>query len=122
MNIYIINKRIEMNIEKVKKDLIKMVKHDKNITFIEIERYFDYIGYYYQGNIELRSGTDKNTIFWSGWNKQAIQLLQELVEENLINMQYTQFLNYFLNGVIIEYPLYQGKKPYKQWLPVIFIQ
>ena len=121
MNIYIINKRIEMNIEKVKRNLIKMVKHDKNITFIEIERYFDYIGYYYQGNIELRSGTDKNTIFWSGWNEQAIQLLQELVEENLINMQYTQFLNYFLNGVIIEYPLYQGKKPYKQWLPVIFI-
>lgn len=110
-----------MNTKKMKKDLIKLVKYEKEITFIEIERYFNYIGYEYEGNKELRSGTDENTIFWSGWNEQAIQLLQELVQENLITMQYTQFLNYFLNGVIIEYPLYQGKKPYKQWLPVIFI-
>lgn len=110
-----------MNTKKMKKDLIKLVKYKKDITFIEIEKYFNYTGYEYKGNKELRSGTDRNTIFWSGWNEQAIQLLQELVEENLINMQYTQFLNYFLNGVIIEYPLYKGKKPYKQWLPVIFI-
>ena len=63
-----------MNIEKVKRDLIKMVKLDKNITFIEIERYFDYIGYYYQGNIELRSGTDYKyyLLEWLEWTSYTI--------------------------------------------------
>jgi similarity len=109
-----------MNNEIVKENLIKMVKREKNITFIEIERYFDCIGYCYEGDKELRSGTDKNTIFWSGWNNQAIQLLQELVQDNLINMKCTQYIAYYLNGVIIEYPVYKGDRPFKQWLPVEF--
>ena len=39
-----------MNNEIVKENLIKMVKREKNITFIEIERYFDCIGYCYEGD------------------------------------------------------------------------
>ena len=34
-----------MNINKIKLDLAKMIRSNKHITFIEIEKYFNNIGY-----------------------------------------------------------------------------
>lgn len=110
-----------MNINKIKLDLAKMIRSNKHITFIEIEKYFNDIGYNYKGHHEISSeGGGNQVVFWSDWNKQTINLVMDLLNSNIISINRTSAINYVLQGIIINYPLYQGKKPYKQWLPVEF--
>lgn len=110
-----------MNINKIKLDLAKMIRSNKHITFIEIEKYFNNIGYNYKDHHEISSeGGGNQVVFWSDWNKQTINLVMDLLNSNIISINRTSAINYVLQGIIINYPLYQGKKPYKQWLPVEF--
>lgn len=110
-----------MNINRIKLDLAKMIISNKHITFIEIEKYFSNIGYNYKGHHEISSEGGRNqVVFWSDWNKQTINLVIDLLNSNIISINRTSAINYILQCIIINYPLYQGKKPYKQWVPVEF--
>lgn len=109
-----------MNIEKIKLDLVKLIKHKKDVSFVEIENYFDEIGFKYQGDISI-CRKNENIIFWSGWNTRATELLYDLLNSELITMRPTTKLIYFIDGKVLTLPVYyKGSKPYEQWLPVEF--
>lgn len=56
---------------------------------------------------------ENQVVFWSDWNKQTIDLVMDLLNRNIISINCTSTINHVLQGIIINYPLYQDKKPYK---------
>lgn len=108
-----------MNIEKIKLDLVKLIKHKKDVTFVEIENYFDEIGFKYQGDTSI-CRKNENITLRSGWNTRATELLYDLLNSELITMRPTTKLLYLIDGKILTLPIYKGNRPYNQWLPVEF--
>lgn len=108
-----------MNIDKIKLDLVKLIKHKTGVTFVEIENYFDEIGFKYQGDISI-CRKNENLIFWSGWNTRATELLYDLLNSELITMSPTNELIYYIDGKVLTPPIYKTDRSYKQWLPVEF--
>ena len=108
-----------MNIEKNKLDLVKLIKHKTGVSFVEIENYFDEIGFKYQGDISI-CRKNENLIFWSGWNTRATDLLYDLLNSELITMRPTNELIYYIDGKVLTLPIYKTDRSYNQWLPVEF--
>ena len=108
-----------MNIEKIKLDLVKLIKHKKDVSFVEIENYFDEIGFKYQGDISICRKNENITI-WVGWNTRATELLYDLLNSELITMRSTTKLIYLIDGKVLTLPIYKTDRPYNQWLPVEF--
>lgn len=108
-----------MNIEKIKLDLVKLIKHKTEVSFVEIENYFDEIGFKYQGDISI-CRKNENIILWGGWNTRATELLYDLLNSELITMRPTTKLIYFIDGEVLTLPIYKGNRTYNQWLPVEF--
>ena len=108
-----------MNIDKIKLELVKLIKHETRVSFVEIENYFDEINFDYRGSIIICRNND-NTIIWDGWNTQACKLIHELLDSELITMKPTDELIYYIGGKILTLPVYKGDRPFKQWLPVVF--
>ena len=42
-----------MNIDKIKLDLVKLIKRKKNVTLVDIENNFSEIGFKYNGNYKI---------------------------------------------------------------------
>ena len=93
-----------MNIEKIKLDLVKLIKHKTGVTFVEIENYFDEIGFKYQGDISI-CRKNENIILWSGWNTKATELLYDLLNSELITMKPTTKLIYYIDGEVLTLPI-----------------
>ena len=108
-----------MNIDKIKLDLVKLIKHKKNVTLIDIENYFDEINFDYKGDFTISKGHE-NLIIWDNWNSTASSIIQELLKSELIEMKPTDEILYYKRKKILLLPVYKGYKPYKQWLPVEF--
>jgi pathogenicity island protein len=108
-----------MKIDKIKVDIVKIIKHVENVTFVEIEKYFEKIGFKYKGKMVI-CRYHENIVIWDGWNSKACRIIHELLESNLIKMTPTDELIYYVDGKILTLPIYRGKRPFKQWLPVEF--
>ena len=108
-----------MNLEKIKLDLVKLIKHKTGVSFVEIENYFDEIEFKYQGDISICS-KNENIILWSGWNTRATELLYDLLNSELITMSPTNELIYYIDGGVLTLPVYKSKRSYAQWLPIEF--
>lgn len=54
-----------MNLDKIKLDLVKLIKHKKGVSFVEIEIYFDKVGFNYNGDIAM-CRDHENIVFWNG--------------------------------------------------------
>lgn len=108
-----------MNLDKIKLDLVKLIKHKKNVTLVDIENYFDEIGFDYSGYYTM-CGYNENIIIWDNWNEPASDIIQELLKSELIYMKPTDEILYYNRKKILLLPVYKGYKPYEQWLPVEF--
>lgn len=108
-----------MNLDKIKLDLVKLIKHKKGVSFVEIEIYFDKDGFNYNGDIAM-CRDHENIVFWNGQNEQAFNLIHELLRSKLITMDHTDVLIYYIDGKVLILPVYKGNKSYEQWLPVEF--
>ena len=108
-----------MNLDKIKLDLVKLIKHKTGVSFVEIENYFDEIGFKYQGDISI-CRKNETIILWSGWNTRATELLYDLLNSELITMSPTNELIYYIDGEVLTLPVYKSKRLYAQWLPVEF--
>lgn len=111
--------RLKMNLDKIKLDLVKLIKNKKGVSFVEIEIYFDEVGFNYNGEIAMCRGNE-NIVFWNGWNEQACNLIHELLASKLITMDHTDVLIYYIDGKVLTLPVYKSKRSYAQWLPVEF--
>ncbi len=109
-----------MNLDKIELGLIKIIKDKKYVSFVEIENYFDKVGFDYHGEECIVNSNNNNIVFWSGWNEQASKLLIELLEEKIIKMMPADILVYLADGKQLTLPVYKDDKPYAQWLPVVF--
>ena len=108
-----------MNLDEIKLDLVKLIKRKKNVTLVDIENYFDKIGFNYNGNYTI-CGYNENIIIWDNWNETASDIIQELLESELIDMKPTDEILYYKRKKILLLPVYKRYKPYEQWLPVEF--
>ena len=109
-----------MNLEGIKFSLVKMIKDKGGVSFVEIENFFDEIGFDYQGEEQLNSGKNNKIIYWSDWNKQACELITELLKNKQIEMTPTPLWVYLADGKVLTESVYEKNKPYEQWLPVEF--
>ena len=91
-----------MNLEKIKLDFVKLIKHKTGVSDTSICR------------------KNENITIWVGWNTRATELLYDLLNSELITMRPTTKLLYFIDGKILTLPIYKGNRPYNQWLPVEF--
>lgn len=77
-----------MNLDKIKLDLVKLIKRKKNFTLVDIENYFNEIGFNYNGNYTI-CGYNENIIIWDNWNETASDIIQELQEDEfLLHIEY----------------------------------
>ena len=102
-----------MNLDKIKLDLVKLIKHKKGVSFVEIEIYFDEVGFNYNGDIG-----NENIVVWNAWNEQACNLIHDLLASKVITLQPTDVLIYYIDGKVLTLPVYKSKRSYAQWLPV----
>ena len=109
-----------MNLEEIKLGLVKMIKDKKGVSFVEIEDYFDEVGFDYHGEQQFVNSDNKNIVFWSDWNEIATKLLIDLLKEKILKMMPTDILVYLADGKQLSLPVYNEDKHYEQWLPVVF--
>ena len=109
-----------MNLEEIKLGLVKMIKDKKGVSFVEIEDYFDEVGFDYHGKEQLNSSKNNKIIYWSDWNKQACELISELLKNKQIEMTPTPLWVYLVDGKVLAVPVYEKNKSFEQWLPVEF--
>lgn len=108
-----------MNLDKIKLDIVKLVKNKEKVTLVDIENYFEEIDFDYTGEYTI-CRDHENIIIWDNWNAIASDIIQDLLESELIEMKPTDEFLYYKRKKILLLPVYKGYKPYAQWLPVEF--
>ena len=112
-----------MNDSQMKEILLDYIRKNKAVSYVEIEGVFEAYGYDYMGNIEAMSKETENIVFWSGWNKQAFELIHELMKFRQIERVPCEPLVYLIDGKSLTYPVVTSKiKSLKKihWLPCVF--
>lgn len=109
-----------MSTEKIKSDLLKLIKTKKGVSYVEIENFFEENNYDYKGT-ESQYIKDTNIILWGAWNPDANEMIEELLNDKLITITPTPMWVYLVDGKILDIPLYKGRKSKSdRWLPVEF--
>lgn len=105
-----------------KKAVINLVNTKNNVSYVEIERLFDELGFDWRGEGDIVASKCENIIFWSGWNKEALRVMNELLTEKLIDWEPCEWLIYFIDGKTLELPIVKKPRMYKttHWLPRVF--
>ena len=94
------------------------------VTYAELERVFEDIGYDYEGEYSSTDSNDTNLIFWSGWNKNTFDIINEMVKDNYLKRSPCDMVIYLMDGKVStlpiahRYPSGGYKKPH--WLPIVF--
>ncbi len=111
-----------MNRKEVKQKIKEYIWKNNHVSYVELERFMDEIGYDYRGNYDILSPMCDHVVFWVGWSREAIDIMNELNTEELIHKEPAQFLVYLLDGGGLDMPIVKSFRQYKQdhWLPVVF--
>jgi len=110
-----------MTNKNIKNKVLDYIKNHEETSFVEIERIFEEYDFDYEGDLVLSGTNNENIIFWLGWNKEAIEVITELMAEEKIYMDACQPLYYLIDGKSIDLPIPKKsgtKKPH--WVPVAF--
>lgn len=71
---------------RVQKDkLLEFIQKHEQVTFYDIERFFDSCGMNYKGDTGIGLSQSK-LVVWNGWNRKASRAFMELVAEGKIHM------------------------------------
>lgn len=106
----------------IKSEVLKYIQSNPGTSYVEIERLFEAKEFDYNGSFDICSNQNKNIVFWSGWNTEAINVLSELKREMKIIEKAASQLIYFIDGKVLDLPLVTGAYNYKtrHWLPITF--
>lgn len=110
-----------MNKSNIKKYIYDYICVNDATSFVEIERLFEKYDFKYKGDYSQTGSKTPHVIFWIGWNKSAIEVIQELLAEEKIYMEACEPIIYAIDGVTIDLPIPKKAnftKPH--WIPVAF--
>lgn len=119
--VYVHRKNEWEDIELIKEKIIQKIYRDDHVSFPEIEQMFEEYKFDYKGNKVIHHEKYPNLVIWTGWNEKSIKMLNEIVSNNEICLQTTQYLTYLIDGVGLDIPIATDIKDYKRnhWLPMV---
>jgi len=108
--------------DNIKKEVYCYIKQNEGTSYVELENLLTRLGFNWEGNLEIYSDINPNVIFWTGWNKEAIELLNDLQREERIEKIPGQLVMYLIDGKALNLPIVRTDRDYKtpHWLPVLF--
>lgn len=111
-----------MDKQELKKAVLDYIRKNNDVSYAELQWLFDRLEFDYRGEFEIYSPVNENVIFWCGWNREAIEIMNELKEENLVEQEPVQPLVYLIDGAGINLPVVKKAVNYKtpHWLPLVF--
>ncbi|HDH4130934.1 TPA: pathogenicity island protein [Staphylococcus aureus] len=111
-----------MNRNRMKQIILEYIKRHEGTSFVEIEQLFEDNHFNYKGNGTYSSGEHHNVIFWSGWNKQAFNIIAELRTDGHIVMNICELIIYMVDGKYLSLPVLRKPSDAKNecWLPITF--
>lgn len=98
-----------------------IISNPKGVDFLDIEVFFDKIGFDYRGSNRLGLRHNKSVIIWCGWNLDAIKVLEAIMKSDF-KLKATPAILYNLKGYISKLPVvYSGlntKYDTYHWAPM----
>lgn len=106
----------------IKAEVYRFIKNNEGTSYVELENLFTSLGFDWKGDLEICSDVCSNVIFWTGWNKEAIEVINSLQREGLISKEPGQPFIYYIDGKALTLPIVRRNIQYKSphWLPVLF--
>lgn len=109
----------------VKAKVYEYIKQQGGVSYVELERFFESIGYSYQGTEVCCSSMSQYVVFWEGWHKQAYSILNELIKDKKIHREPAPMWVYLVDGKGLALPIVTETTNYKRikreyWLPCVF--
>ncbi|MCG1103230.1 pathogenicity island protein [Staphylococcus epidermidis] len=105
----------------IQSKLIDYIKNNTGTSFVEIEKVFEQNDFDYTGQGAYTSSENNNIVFWYGWNKQAFDVVSELVNEGLIDMKICEPVIYMVDGKELNLPVLKSYDiDTYHWLPITF--
>lgn len=104
----------------------KIIEHIKKSGFAsypELQDIFIDAGFDYKGDLDIISSVNENVIFWSGWNKEALDIINEMKSNGTVEQRPLSQLEVLISGGMLRLPLVTGNYQYKtpHWLPIAFV-
>ena len=108
--------------QELKKSVLDYIRKNNDVSYAELQWLFNRLGFDYRGKFEIYSPVNDNVIFWCGWNREAIEILNELKTENLVEQEPVQPLVYLIDGAALSLPVVRRAVNYQtpHWLPLVF--
>ncbi|EZY59614.1 hypothetical protein V061_02761 [Staphylococcus aureus R0353] len=105
----------------IKGELVNYIKNNAGASFVEIERVFEGNNFDYKGQGAYTSAVNNNIVYWYGWNKQAFNLVSDLVNDGVIEMNICESIIYIVDGKGLNFPILKSDDvDTYHWLPVAF--
>lgn len=98
------------------------IKNNEGTSFVELESIFEEQGYDYKGYIAFANAEHPNILYWSGWNQEAMDIIIDLINEELIDIEQCLEKVYLIDGKCLKYPQPKEKisKEKEYWIPIVF--
>ena len=111
-----------MSNTEMKNIILEYIRKNNGTSYAELERLFEQHSYDYIGNIETVSSSNSHVVFWCGWNKQAFEILAELMREKEIERVPCDSIIYLIDGKGLKYPVLNDISDVRtiHWLPCLF--
>lgn len=108
--------------QEVKKAVLEYIKKRSGVTYVEIEKVFDRMGFDWRGNGTTNLTGFYNIIIWDGWNEEAFEIINDLLVEEEVTRVSTSIIVYLADSKALPYPIANKALQYKEphWLPVVF--
>ncbi len=110
-----------MKKQKIKQEIIEKVLKDDHVSFVEVERIFEAHHFDYEGNKSIQHDRYTHLLFWGGWNDAALEIMAEVLSENKICFERSDYVNYLIDGFMPNMALASDIKDYKMdhWIPML---
>ena len=82
---------------KIDDRIVDYIRSHNETTYVEIEKIFTNAGFFWQGDMEI-CDKDKNHVYWSGWNEDAIAIVDGLCDKGFAKRCPTEALIYVIDG------------------------
>lgn len=98
-------------------DEVANVSPHGGASFVNLEDAFDREGLDYKGDHALAM---EHIVFWGGWSEEAIDVLRQMIEEEVVYLSPANVLVYMVDGRMMNLPLVEGRHRHSSdhWQPV----